>query len=506
MRIRFTWPVIVRDVGLLWEQWKDSSKHTPIISRLYIYSIIFDPFLFFVLLDRLTVGFSFTLSRFFLFVFYAVLVIKVLRIKKKPSEPIFGAYIKLIGIFFTYAALAGVAAAILDYSFIQRAIETDRDTRSQLAQLLSYPSTRIIVEYLALALTLFHYLFMAPRMILAFEHYKFLIYSFLLLCLLSLFLGFLNFGSAVIFGYNLFPRHFVEYLYADPSFSGARFQGLAGEPRDAVGQLALFGVSLLFLRRFGVIDWPIRRWTSILILTILAASLTLSASGVVGAGIFVLLVAVYQLFGARVTPSRLFYFILLILVLGGIFAVAVEKVDRFALYIEQFSNIIEQVNEGQSFSPIVMTQLNNFYPLIFWMNSCTSGGVGVCFFGGGFGSSFALNSQVYAEGLSNPNSYISRLLPELGLVGFCLFLCMILWPLFYAIRVRSRCLMGVGDKSVYYLKVSILLLLATVLAHKSNNFYMLVVIVLMGFKFAETNHVPMVSANKIMAGRRGRSV
>jgi len=458
--------------------------------------------MFFVIIDRLTAGFSLTLSRLFLVAFYAMLLAGSLRLKKRPNEPSFYVYLKLACIFFAYAALAGAFAVLLDYSFIQRAAATDSDTGTRLAQVLSYPATRVGIEHFTLAFTLFHYFFIGPRMILSVEHYRFLTSSFLLLCLCSLFLGLLSFGSAAIFGQNLLPRHFVEYFYAEPSFSGVRFQGLAGEPRDAVGQLASFGVALMFLRRFGVVDSLSGSYRWLLLLAVIAALLTLSASGIVGFAIFMLMFSVFQLFGARIDARRFIYFLLLTVSGAAVLVFGVERVERLALYTENFSNIVEQVNEGAQFSPIVMAQLNNFYPLIFWSNSCMEHDVGVCLFGGGFGSSFALNSHVYTEGLNNAHSYVSRLLPELGLVGFGLFLFLMVWPLFSAIRIHSRRLVDVSGQSVHFLKIGILLSLATVLAHKSNNFYILAVIVIMGLRFADPARVPELSAKRLAAPRK----
>ena len=463
-------------------KWRVRKKSTPLESRLYIYSIVLDPFLFFVILDRLTVGFSLTASRGFQLAFYAVLLLRFVWLKKQFDIPALKKYWDFFLLFLIYSVFVYSLAIFFDFNFILKNQAGETDTSTAFAEFISGAKVRPFIEFFVLLLTAFHYFWFGPRMIKTREHYQFLCSTFLLVCYISLAIGFINFLCALLLGQNLMPRHLVEYLYAEPSFSGARFQGLAGEPRDAFGQLTLFLVVFYFLLKTGTIDLNNNKSKAIIMLSIAALALTLSASGMVSFAMFIGMYIAYDLW-TRFTPKKIMIAITALLFGIGLAILSVTYVERFALYVETFSDILVLIEGVDELPPLLLTQLNNFYPLIHWFKSCLGADLNVCFFGGGLGTSFALNSQFYTEGLNNPHSYISRLLPELGIVGMGFFICLFLNPVFKQLSKVSRRLSQFNPSIVRLIKISLLALLASVLGHKSNNLYFGLLIVVMGLHF-----------------------
>lgn len=454
-------------------------KATPLASRLYIYSIVFDPFLFFVMLDRLTAGMSITLSRVFQILFYALLFIKFVPIRKISAVRVMNRYWVLFLLFLGYVVAIYCAGLLFGFNFIATNKLTESDAATAFAAALAAPEVRPIVELSTLFLTVFHYFWFGPRMVRTRESYQLLCSSLLLLCYVSLVLGFLNFLAALLFGQNLMPRHLVEYLYSAPSFSGVRFQGLAGEPRDAFGQLVLFLAVFYFLAKVGVVRLSEQTRQSVVLVSLIALALTISASGMVALGIFIVMYVAHDLW-VNFSFKRVSVAFSAVSVSVIFMWLGYSYIERFELYFDTFYDVFELIEAGGELPPLVLTQLNNFYPLIVWWKSCVSSDFAACFLGGGLGTSFALNSHLYAEGLNNPHSYISRLIPELGILGMGMFVAPLLVPMFRYLDRSSRYILTLDSKVVRIIKISLLALFAAVLAHKSNNLYFGLLIIALG--------------------------
>lgn len=465
--------------------WKLSKKATSSVTRFYIYSIVLDPFLFFLIFDRLSVGFSLSLSRGFQVIFYVSLIINLLRLKKKIDFAALNKYWDFVLIFIIYLVGIYGVGMLVGFNFTYENMFTQSDTRTVFAEFLSSASIRPFIEFFIFILTLFHYFWLGPRVVKTKENFQFFCSSLLLLCYISLTLGLINFISALIFNQNLLPRHLAEYFYDAPSYSGVRFQGLAGEPRDAFGQLVMFIVIFYFLTKINIVKLKKHLNNNIILISLIALTLTFSTSGMVGFGIFIAMYFVYDL-STKFTLKKLLTALTLVIFGIAITITAILYVERFAMYFDTFKNIFSLIDDSEELPYMVLTQLNNFYPLIYWIKSCMGESLGVCFFGGGFGTSFALNSKYYAEGLSNPHSYISRLLPELGIFGMGFFIFLFLSPVFNQISNSAPI---ISASTVRIIKISLLFLLAAVLGHKSNNLYLGLLIISLGLHFLNKNFI-----------------
>lgn len=474
-----TFPIAIKEQIPLW---KKARKTAPLLVKLYVYSIVFEPFLFFIVADRLTIGFSLGIARIFMIFFYSLWLMKLFRTKSASPVAALNKHWRLFVLFITYAILVNIFLLLSNESYLDSLRAYDHDATSAFAVFLSGPNVRLIMESAILFFTLFHYFWVGPRIIDNKNSFIFLCSTFLLLCYISIVLGVINFFSALLLGQNLFPRHLVEYFYLAPSYSGVRFQGLAGEPRDAFGQLVLFYAIFKFLCTLNFINLKVSNVRFVTMMTFLCLILTSSASGIFGISLFFFIVTVYILW-VKPSAKALLYIITLLLISSAVMFVAFEYVERLSLYREAFADIFAMLNDKDELPPIVMTQLNNFYPPYYWLQNCEKLNFITCFFGGGLGTSFALNSVYFSEGISNAHAYISRLVPELGIVGFSFFLYALLKPSLTQLNMLSRVVIQVNKSQEFMFKISLFGLLASLLAHKSNNFYLGVLIILLGLHF-----------------------
>jgi hypothetical protein len=480
-----------------WETWRKGCRSTPLLARLYIGSVVFDPFLFFVLADRLTVGFSLSLSRVFTVGFYAILAARSFRIYKDSSASVINNSYRLLMSFFVFIAASYIIGLLGGFDFISQLRSTENDAQTSFAKFVALPESRSIIEFIVFFATIFHYFWVGPRIINNEERYRALCSAFILLSIISVVVGVVNLFFAMYLGFNILPRHLAEFFYESPSFSGARFQGLAGEPRDAFGQIILFLTIVYFLIKSGYVRSVSLYFRPLFLLCLLFMAMTVSASGIIAIAIFVGLWVAHK--NLRIfTVRNAFAFAAVIGFVVAILYTAINYIERFEQYYKAFSSILDLFESPDSLPPLVLTQANNFYPLIVWFNSCMSNNFFVCINGGGFGSSFALNSQIYSEGLNNPHSLVSRLLPETGIIGFSLYCMALLWPCFRALSNLFRTKAGLGNSEAKNIKVFLLALLASGLAHKSNNVYVGLLIVGLGLSFWQTKK----GANCLTASER----
>ena len=476
--------------------WVKTSRSTSLLTRLYIYSIIFDPFLFFIFADRLTLGFSMGFSRLFIIAFYILWFLNMFRSRSVTPFHDLSKYWDKFSVFLFYAILINLLSIVTQQSFLSKMIIGGDDTTTALALFLNGPYIRVMMELFILTFVLFHYFWVSSKIITKNEHFEFLCATFLMLSYVSLLVGLINIFVAFTFGSNLMPRHIVEYFYAEPSLSGVRFQGLAGEPRDAFGQLVLFLVAFNFMQLIGIVKIKNTYLLLINILTFASLFLTFSASGFVAMFLFALLFLILQLFN-KFTLQKFIFSMSIIIVFALLTFLSFEFIDRLVIYKEAFSDLLKMLETGEELPYVIMTQFVNVYPMIYWGQSCYDFNFWTCFLGGGIGTSFALNSIYYNEGINNANSYLSRLIPELGALGFCFFLYIFLIsPIKYVkLKIRSGNLFG--NIHLDLLPIFVLALFSVVMAHKSNNMYCWYIILYMGLHYAKYNNARYIKSNKI---------
>jgi hypothetical protein len=264
----------------------------------------------------------------------------------------------------------------------------------------------------------------------------------------------------------LLPRQLYDNTYV-----GARFHGIAGEPRDAFVYL-FFALAILHLESFyrGVtLD---RRWIAVIVV---AALLTQSGSGLVGLALFVGLYIVYTL--PRMGLKRLIQILILTTVVAVTVYEAIVRSPRLMLYARAATGVWSALQAGAAVPGIIAVQVSSFFPLYeLWRKLVTFNWIPV-FIGSGLGSASAVNSHyIGASGdLANPTSQLVRTLYESGIIGTILFLRAFTKPVTYLTR-------HLPPKRRNGFLVMMLLLVGCFLAHRSSAAFIYVGIVIAVFR------------------------
>ena len=240
-----------------------------VVTKLYVWSVIIEPLLFFIVFIPNTFGVTANVSKLFQLTIFIYLIIKLLISRSfiVPS-PFSRLNINFIYYFF-WTVIAGF------YGLFIGAYNIENDIITSGIELKT--SYRPIFEYIVL-LYYFIYFMILPRYFLnntiAINYFfKVFIMVFSLLLLVG-FGDMLLRYSALIEDYTGIPRHI-----SDLRDIGLRFHGFAGEPRDAFVYL-FFGLCMIALK--GI--WENTKMPSniLKVIVIIAVVLTQSFSGLLG--------------------------------------------------------------------------------------------------------------------------------------------------------------------------------------------------------------------------------
>ena len=266
------------------------SRPVPILTRLYVWSIVFEPLLFFSLFSQSVTGIGGSVSRLLQFMVVAwMLAILALAIGPKAARirfvhlasPLYRNY----RIYFVLAIIAGVLGAASGAFSVDAAYDTTG--ASMVSRFLNSGAVRPLFEYL-IAAYYFIYFAILPQFFLSSRaSLDYFFRAFRTMFIACLVIGAVDLAAASV-GIAFLPRVFFEF---GRTYVGARFHGLAGEPRDAFVYV-FFALALLHLRAFHRSE-RLNRWWGMTVVT--AAALTQSASGIVGLMIFVGLYAAHTL-------------------------------------------------------------------------------------------------------------------------------------------------------------------------------------------------------------------
>ena len=402
------------------------------LTRLYVWSVVLEPLLFFVVFDRATTGVTGNVARILQSLVVAGLVVRAMvtapgapaGLRWTASDWYLQRYYAL------YMALA-VVAGVLGVSsgaFALPGSYQDLGNESGYARLLNSDSVRPVFEYV-IAVYYFWYFAGLPRTLLkrpADLDYMFKVFRNMFF--LSFALGAIDVTSAGLFGVELLPRHFL-----DGRGVGARFHGLAGEPRQAFVYLFL-ALAMLHLRAWYRGERLGRAWT---VAILVAAVLTQSASGAMGIVAFIGLFAIYSL---RTLRLRRVVQLGVLMTLTGVLAyVAIGNSLRLSTYWAGAPQVWAQLEQGESLPGPLALQGDSIYPLYDLVQKQRAGEVLPLVIGSGFGSASAANNRmiVNTSSLTNPNSQLVRALHETGIVGTVLFVLAFVSPVAYFTRRMS---------------------------------------------------------------------
>ncbi len=410
------------------------------ISKLYVWSVVFETLLFFILVSQNVSGVGGNLSRVLQFGVILALLIKALITPLKKIQILnpFSIYFRWYFIYFCFIIFS-LIFGIFSGAYIGK---SDNFSANVLRPGFEYFITLYYFVYFAV-LPLF--LLNSKKAI----DYFFKVFFFMFF--LSFFLGLIDLLLVLITGYEFIPRHLSDMTHV-----GNRFHGIAGEPRDAFVHLFL-GLSLLFLKELWTGKSFNRFWVPIIIT---AALLTQSTSGVIGLLIFLSLLIVFQLPRMRFQST---FLLVLLIILGSIaFGYMIQNSPRIQIYLEAAPLALQALERGIDLPPVIEYQINNIYPVwIRWLEISEMNFLPF-FIGTGLGTASIINGFVLSEGgVLNPHANIIRIFFESGIVGTLLFIIAFVKPL---LKIEKH----LGSNLLVFL---MLLMLGVTFGHRSSALY-----------------------------------
>ncbi|MFZ5589831.1 MAG: hypothetical protein ACOY4M_09395 [Pseudomonadota bacterium] len=389
------------------------------IGRLYAWSVVFEPLLFFVVAHSALTGVGANLARILQIFVLIGLALRWLLQKKpflifNPASPLYVEYTY----YYIFAIFAGLLGLISGSYVLDMQYNPDYAS-SLLASIIRGPSFRPVFEYF-IALYYFAYFVVLPRYLLnSTEGVQYFFKIFSITFGLFMILGGLDL-VLVIFGHELIHRHLSDGVEI-----GFRFHSLAGEPRDAFVYL-MFGMATLTLREFLRDGKSISKaW----IITILAAALlTQSASGLFGLLFSGFLMLAFSL----KHPSKLRTLVsagLFLMVSVGTIYVCVYFSQRLQFYVDALYGIFRILDQGEPIPQGLLGQMNNIFPIWDMYQKIIHGNVLPLIFGSGLGSSSIINNNLgYWNDLTNPHAQLVRVLYESGVVGLYFLVMSFVYP------------------------------------------------------------------------------
>jgi hypothetical protein len=465
----------------LWGSTGSGDEGMPLISKIYVWSLVLESLIFFQLETQATMGVSLNPGRVLqLFVLLCVLSsgAKLFLTKSnRISSSTDGNFILFLIIAFIGVIYGFTSGA---YQVPNRPLDLDW---SMLSDTINFPYVRPLVEYF-IYFYYFIYFILMPRYFLNNEKaikYFFRIFSAVFAASFMVGWGDIVMQAA---GTDLYlPRE----VFSDRHV-GMRFHGFAGEPRDAFVYLFL-GLALLHLRELVTGQKLSKLWIGGIIA---AALMTQSASGLIGVIFFTLLYGTTRFFNSF-TLSKFIVTAIWGVTIILLFYVAVIMSPRIQAYLDVLASAYETLLEQKAVPPLLAVQINNIFPIYqFVINIFELNWVPVLI-GSGLGSSSSTNLilsekfglDIWGEGeVINPNSQLVRLVFETGLIGTTVFY----WALITPIKRLARPL---GKSNVNQFVTLTLLVLGCCFAHRSTTIfiYLGIFVAVMASPFVRSSRV-----------------
>lgn len=398
-----------------------STGKVSLLSQIYIFSLIFESLLFFIIGSQTTTGFSITIGKILQFIVFLFLIIELtghrgdLRIVNIRHH-----FYRYFAVFFLLAILAAVIGIINGgYTLHTQYNATYADTI--LARIVRSSSFRPALEYMIILYYFVYFVvlskYLIPNKTALFFFFKYFKLAFLA-CLV---LGFLD----LVFqlgGIYILPRDMWEGRMV-----GFRFHGLAGEPRDAFVYL-FFAFGLMNLREYWLRNTFLdKKW---FIVTVIAALLTQSGSGLIG---IVFAVAIFMLNNLGVITLKKIMVILGVLIFSvGVIGISIYTSQRLQDYLEVSSVVLDTLKAGDAPPPLFAPQMVNIFPIWDLFTKVVNGNFLPVLFGSGFGSASVVNNNMGKSlwnELTNPHSQLIRLLYECGLIGTAIYIKSFIFPI-----------------------------------------------------------------------------
>lgn len=427
------------------------------VTKLYIWSLIFESLLYFVLGSQQKTGINTSVGR----VLQSLTILFLLgyfmtRGEFKLPNPFIGHQR-----WFTYLFLFSILSAFLGiytggYTFRYVGDYNADFATSAVSRFLRSAIVRPILEYVIYFYYITYFVIMPFYLIKTEQAFAYFFKMFRRMFFIGLALGLLDLFTSLL-GFQFLARDMMDTIYV-----GFRFHGFAGEPRDAFVYL-FFAYCLFNLESIYNTGQLLNKKYSIGILGLML--LTQSASGLLGVLIGGILIL--GMVFSKVSVKQLLYGFLMAILVTAFVVVGVLSSERILAYIDVISLVYEAL-ENEIPPPLIFYgQMNNIYPIWDMYVKAKELNFLPLFFGSGFGSASVANNNwgnfIWNE-LTNPHSQVVRILYETGIIGLGLYIV----TFFKQAKIHTAMLSESKRKFFMY---TMLLLIGLSLAHRSTTIF-----------------------------------
>jgi hypothetical protein len=423
---------------------KKSVSQISVLARLYVWSVLLHPLLFFYIAHEQSIGIGGNIAKFLelivcLCVAFCFIFIRSYTIKINLNTSMYWVY-------FFYSIIVGFFGFFFGYYYIDGSIFSESPSQG----FFNSREIRPIVEYVITIFYFFYFVILGGHFLSNDKIIDYFFKIFFFLFYANLILGYIDIFFTYYLNIDLIPISLVR-----DSGTLYRFHGLSGEPRDAFVYL-LFGIGMLYLYD----AWKMqKKHRPILIsLSILATMLTASVSGIIGMVIASFLFIIY------VISTRNFKNILLVFMAISILAIVIYLnllyFDRYEKYLKElpifFTSLISNSDTSNS---IFYGQLPNIYPLFSRFLELSEMNILPTLFGTGIGSESVINVNMSdaPDAVLNPHSQVVRLFYSSGIIGSVIYVMAFYLPVYKISKIYK-------SKVFIYLT---LLILGASLGHRS---------------------------------------
>lgn len=468
------------------QYFKKNTFQVSVLTKLYVWSVLFEPLLYFIILPQNVTGVGGNISRLLQFVFLFVLSIKfLLSLKITIPNPL-----SSDNIYYSYYFIFVVIIGVIGYWTGSYSFYTGRSFNigpndSFFSLLLN--SIRPIFEYFIALYYFIYFVLLAQYMIANKSGINYFFKCFNIVFLICLFVGFTDLFLVSNFpnSYSPMTNHISSADYISP---GARFHGFAGEPRDA------FIYLILSIGIFTVRDiWENQKRLTFIWLSLILFALysTNAFSGMIGLIIASGLLLTFYL--PLISFKKQILLIILISFFLFLIVVAINSSTRMLVYVDGFLSVYTDLSNKRDMTdsnvnPLYLV-MNNIYPIWHLWLELKELNFYHLFFGNGLGTASVINNFYYNQaGLLNPNASIVKMLYESGIIGIFLFIFAFLTPL-------KR--LNLDYKIYNKLKFLMLIILGVYFAHRSVAPFMFlgIALVTLRYKFNNINSIVKVKNN-----------
>ncbi len=427
-----------------------------ILVKLYVWSIIIDPLLFFILFEKSSTGISGNISKLLQLLVLIYLVFNNFISRKFTQIPNpFNKMNKYFTYYFILTIFSGVIG-IFQGAYTLSGNFENSDDYNFFSNFINGPYIRSIFEYF-ITIYNFGYFVLLPSYIIKKDselNYFFNLFSKFFLY--TIVLGYLDLVLIQFFNIPFLPRHLSDGVHP-----GNRFHGLAGEPRDAFVYL-IFAIGVLNLKQFWIKGQFISK--NFFIFILITMLLTQSGSGLLGILFSAILLFLFK--SDKFSINKILQIIGIIILLFVIIYIGSISSERIDLYIQTFPELWEAIGEEMSVPPIFLGQMSNIYPIWDLLNSIINLNLIPILIGRGLGSASAVSNRMGGMNeLMNAHSQLVRLLYESGLIGVWLFIQSFLKPVKLILRKYDM------SKNKELFIFFILFLLGAYFGHRSNTLF-----------------------------------